>query len=115
MAILFSAGRFKATDKDNDPIPGAFLSFYATLTSTFQPIYTDSTLTTVLTNPVKADANGLFPEIWLDDSLDPYKVSHASPDINDSTIPGSVIWTIQQYNSTLSASALVALINPVTE
>ena len=115
MAILFSAGRFKATDKDNDPIPGAFLSFYATLTSTFQPIYTDSTLTTVLTNPVKADANGLFPEIWLDDSLSPYKVSHASPDINDSTIPGSVIWTIQQYNSTLSASALVALINPITE
>jgi len=111
MAILFNAGRFKATDKDNEPIPGAFLSFYATLTSTFQPIYTDNALTTVLTNPVKADANGLFPEIWLDDSLPPYKVVFSSPDLNNQTVPGSIIWSMQQYNAPLSTEALTPAIN----
>lgn len=115
MAILFSAGRFKATDKANEPIAGAFLSFYATLTSTFQPIYSDSALTTILINPVQADANGLFPEIWLDDSLPPYKVVFASPDVNDPTQPGSIIWTIQQYNATLSGKQLFPLIHPLTD
>jgi len=112
MAILFAAGRFKATDKANAPISGAFLQFYATLTSTAQPIYADSALATVLTNPVKADANGLFPEIWLDDSLPAYKVIFTYPDVNDTTQPGSIIWTIQQYNSTFDASAFVDTLLP---
>lgn len=114
MAILFNAGRFKATDKANEPVPGAFLAFYATSTSTFQPVYADSALTTVLTNPVKADANGLFSEIWLDDSLAPYKVVHTSPDINDPSIPGSVIWTIPLYNAVLSAAQVFSQLNPIT-
>jgi hypothetical protein len=112
MAILFSAGRFKATDKGNAPVSGAFLSFYATQTSTFQPIYADSALTTVLTNPVKADANGLFPEIWLDDALPPYKVIFSSPDINDASVPGSVIWTIPQYNNVVDPAAFVDTLFP---
>lgn len=112
MAILFAAGRFKATDKGNEPIPGAFLSFYATQTSTFQPIYTDNTLSTVLTNPVKADANGLFPEIWLDDLLPPYKVIFSSPDISNPTVPGSIVWSISQYNSVIDPSAFVDTLLP---
>lgn len=112
MAILFSAGRFKATDKGNAPISGAFLGFYATQTSTFQPIYADSALTTVLTNPVKADANGLFGEIWLDDSLPPYKVIFSSPDINDPTVPGSVIWTIPIYNNVSDPATFVTTLFP---
>lgn len=114
MAILFGAGRFKATDKTNDPVAGAFLTFYATLTSTLQPVYADSDLATPLTNPVKADANGLFPEIWLDDALPPYKVVHSSPDTAIPTTPGAIIWTISQYNSTLSSDALLPLINQIT-
>jgi hypothetical protein len=98
MAILFAAPRFKATDLSNAPISGAFLQFYQFQTSTPQPIYSDSTLQTVLTNPVQADDNGLFPEIWLDDSLPPYKVVFSSPDSVNPTVPGSTIWTIQQYN-----------------
>ena len=106
MAILFAAGRFKATDKANVPIPGAFLAFYATQTSTFQPIYADSALSATLTNPVKADANGLFPEIWLDDSLPPYKVIHSSPDTTNPTQPGSIIWTIPLYNAAIEPNSL---------
>lgn len=119
MAILFAATRYRATDKANQPISGAFLSFYATNTSTFQPIYADAALSTVLTNPVKADDNGLFPEIWLDDSLVPYKVIHSSPDTNNSTIPGSIIWSIPQYNTVTDPlvllDKLLPLINPLTD
>jgi hypothetical protein len=105
MAILFNAGRFKATDKSNLPIPGAFLSFYATLTSTPQPVYSDSELSVLLANPVQADANGLFPEIWLDETLAPYKVVFASPDVNNTQLPGVTIWSIQKYNPSFSAGA----------
>ena len=115
MAILFAAPRFKATDKSNAPIPGAFLQFFQYQTSALQPIYTDSTLQIPLLNPLKADANGLFPEIWLDDSLPPYKVVFSSPDTNDPTLPGAVIWSIQQYNATFSVDALTPLFNPQTD
>lgn len=98
MAILFAPPRFKATDKDNNPIPGAFLAFFATQTSTPQPIYADYLLTIALPNPVKADANGLFPAIWLDDSLPAYKYIFTSPDVNDSTQPGAVQYTGDPYN-----------------
>lgn len=114
MAILFSPPRFKATDRANAPISGAFLQFFQYQTSTLQPIYTDSTLQLPLLNPLKADANGLFSEIWLDDSLPPYKVVFSSPDVNDSTLPGAIIWTIQQYNASFSVDALTPLLNPQT-
>jgi hypothetical protein len=112
MAILFAAPRFRATDKSNAPISGAFLQFFQYQTSTPQPVYTDSTLQIPLLNPVRADANGLFSEIWLDDFLPPYKVVFSSPDTNDSTLPGSIIWTIQQYNASFSVDALTLLLNP---
>lgn len=101
MGILFNAGRFKATDLSNAPIPGAFLAFYSSTTSTPQAIYTDPTLDIALTNPVQSDGNGLFPEIWLDDSIanPPYKVVFLQPDPNAPSAPGATIWTILQYNT----------------
>jgi hypothetical protein len=114
MAILFNAGRFKATDLDNAPISGAFLAFYALNTSTPQPVYTDPSLTVALMNPVQADGNGLFPEVWLDDSLPTYKVVFLQPDVTDPTIPGATIWTIGQYNTAFNVDALNRLQNPQT-
>jgi hypothetical protein len=113
MAILFNSGRFKATDLANEPIPGAFLGFFSTGTSTPQPIYSDPALTIALTNPTQADGNGLFPEIWLDESLNPYKVVFSSPDVNNPAIPGAVVWTIGQYTA-LGGQQIPALINPIT-
>ena len=112
MAILFAPPRFKATDKSNAPISGAFLQFFQFQTSTPQPIYTDSTLQVPLQNATKADANGLFPEIWLDDSLPPYKVVLSSPDTNNPTLPGAIIWSIQKYNSTFDAATFVDTLFP---
>ena len=56
-ATPFSAG---------SSLPGAKLYFYETGTTTEQPVYQESTLTTAHTQPIVADASGFFDDIWLD-------------------------------------------------
>ena len=51
------------------PYSGAKYTFYLTGTSTPASVYTDSALTTPHSNPVVADANGVFAPIWLDGSV----------------------------------------------
>jgi hypothetical protein len=101
MALLF-APYFRAADQSNTPIAGAFLSFYQTQTTTPQPVYADVILTIPLTNAVQADGNGVFPQIWLDDSLPPYKIVLQYPDENNPSIPGDIVagpnGTIDPYN-----------------
>jgi len=118
MAILFSP-YFRAADQANQPIPGAFLTFYTTGTSTLQPIWSEFTLTIALANPVQADGNGVFPAIWLDDALPAYKVVLQYPDANNPTLPGAIVsgpnGTVDPYNATISAAGLAALLNPLTQ
>jgi hypothetical protein len=52
-------------DANGDTYPGAKLYFYETGTSTLASVYTDAALTTPHTNPVVADANGVFEPIYL--------------------------------------------------
>lgn len=56
-------------------LPGAKLHFSQTGTSTPQNTYQDIDLTTPHANPVIADANGVFPPIYLDASLPDYRVT----------------------------------------
>lgn len=51
------------------PAPGAYLYFYYTETDNLAPVYSNSGLTTPLTNPVQADAAGRFPNIYLDGDI----------------------------------------------
>lgn len=115
MALLFSP-YFRAADQSNAPIAGAFLSFYATQTTTLQPIYADANLTISLTNPIQADGNGVFPAIWLDDSLPSYKVVLQYPDQNNPVIPGAIVagpnGTLDPYNSALDGNALGEILFP---
>lgn len=55
-------------------LPGAKLAFTVTATSTPQDTYQDEALLTPHTNPVVADANGLFPAIYLDPRAPSYRV-----------------------------------------
>ncbi len=55
-------------------MPGAKLTFTETLTTTPQAVYQDADLATPHTIPVEADANGVFPQIFLDPSLPDYRV-----------------------------------------
>ncbi len=113
MAILFAAPFFRATDLVNAPIPGAFLGFYATTTSALQPIWADAPLTIELQNPLQSDGNGVFPAIWLDDALPPYKYVLYAPDVNDPTIPGAVLRTGDPYTAPLNISGLIDQLAPL--
>lgn len=69
MAQLFTADRFTPVDGNGHVYAGAQLFFYQTGTTTLQTVYADSGATTPLSNPVVADANGLFPAIYLSNVL----------------------------------------------
>lgn len=86
----FTASTFEF-NQNGVPLAGGQLFFYATQTTTPQNVYADPLLTTPLSNPVIADANGRFGAIWLSPSI-AYKVqlyTAATPD-NPS---GTQIWT----------------------
>jgi hypothetical protein len=55
------------------PFDGAKLFFFESGTSTPKDTFTNEALTIANSNPVIADANGLFPDIWIPDT-DRYKV-----------------------------------------
>lgn len=55
-------------DANGDALVGAKLSFFEAFTTTPITVYSDSNLTTPLTQPVIADGAGRFPEIFLDGS-----------------------------------------------
>jgi len=118
MSLLFAPPFYRVTDNLNAPIPGAFVGFYQTQTSTLQPVYSDSGLTTPLLNPVQADGDGNLPAIWLDDALSAYKYVIYAPDITDPTIPGIVIRSGDPYNADINAQGLTQtlfpLFNPLT-
>lgn len=47
-------------------MPGCYYRFYETSTTTPAAVYADGALTTPLTNPLVADADGRFPVIYMD-------------------------------------------------
>lgn len=61
-------GWFPALDQNGVPIPNVVAFFYLNDTTTLATVYTNSTLTTPLPNPVPANASGQFPAIWADDA-----------------------------------------------
>jgi hypothetical protein len=54
--------------------PGALLYFYETGGTTLAPVYTTDALSTELTNPVEANAAGVWPSIYLDTDNVTYRV-----------------------------------------
>lgn len=65
MAALFASPWFQPSTGLGVPYAGAKLYFYLTGTTTPQAVYSDSGLSVPLTNPVVADADGVFPPIYL--------------------------------------------------
>lgn len=56
---------FRATDSSGEILPGARLQFYIAGTTTPVEVFTDAEMTVQNTNPVVADAGGLFVPIYL--------------------------------------------------
>lgn len=65
MADLVIGGAWQALDGNGDPIPGALAYFYDTGTTTPRTTYQDVSGSTPHDDPVEADANGFFPEIFV--------------------------------------------------
>ena len=65
MAHLLTGTTFRGFTDDGAPLVGGKLWTYASGTTTLQPTYTDSALTTPNTNPITLNARG-EAEIWLD-------------------------------------------------
>lgn len=65
MASRFLIPRVQFLDGNGDPYAGALLYFYETGTTTALDTYSNNALTVANTNPVVADANGRFGDIFL--------------------------------------------------
>ena len=72
MAVRFQLPFADVGDGIN-PSDGALLYFYATGTTTLKTTYSDESLSTANANPVVADSDGVFSDIWMDGSTR-YKV-----------------------------------------
>lgn len=59
-------------------LPGSKLTFSISGTSTLQNTFTDEDLQVAHENPVEADANGVFPPIYLDPTLPNYRVKYTT-------------------------------------
>ena len=59
----------RAVDANGAPLPGALLQFYVTGSTTPTNVYSSASLATALSNPVAADAGGLFAPIYLDPTV----------------------------------------------
>lgn len=70
MTSLFVPPKFESG------LAGAKLTFSITGTSTPQNTYTDEALLVASSNPVVADANGVFAPIYFDGKLDSYRVKY---------------------------------------
>jgi hypothetical protein len=88
--------------------PGAKAYFYATTTTTPQDTYTTSARNVAHPNPVVADANGVFPAIYLDPAL-VYKLTlTTSADV--------LIYTVDPVNDQVLSQAIIGgLLYPQTD
>jgi len=73
---LFINNVFQGLDNDGDPRANGFVYFYRAGTSSPKDVYSDSSFSTPLANPVPLDANGRA-EIWMDGA---YKVKVTDDD-----------------------------------
>jgi len=79
MAGLLLPLGYRALDANGDPISGAKAYTYVTGTTTNKTTYTTSALSVAHANPVVADSEGYFPDIWApSDSAYRVKVTDAA-------------------------------------
>ena len=95
MANRFTLPVSQELDGDGDPYSGAKLYFYETGTSTPLDSYSDSALSTANANPVVADANGRFGDIFM--KTQDYKVVLK-------TTADVTIWTADPVSGTATAT-----------
>lgn len=66
MGFLLHDPMLRPLDDNGDPMPGCYLQFYESETTTPATVYADGDLETALENPVTSNAAGIFPAIYGD-------------------------------------------------
>jgi hypothetical protein len=94
LTVRFNMPRVSAFDLNGDPRSGAKLYFYEPSTTTEKAVYSDSGLTTVISQPVTASSSGLWATIFMQAST--YRVI-----LKDSA--GTTIWDEDNYDPGLGA------------
>ncbi len=69
MAIQFSTLASVRQTPSGEPLPFGTLTFYAAKTLEPVPVYDSEALNSELDNPVEADSEGVWPDIWLDPEI----------------------------------------------
>lgn len=69
MSFLFFYPRMRPLDDNGDPMPGCYLKFFESETTTPTPVYADGDLETELGSTVTSNAAGIFPAIYGDPSV----------------------------------------------
>src|SRR6478736_10012088 len=96
---LFKLPKNTQIDSSVRVTPSAKAYFYATTTTTPQDTYTTSARNVAHANPVVADANGVFPAIYLDPAL-LYRLDlKTSADV--------LIYTVDPINDNLLSAAAI--------
>ena len=82
MAAIFMLPRSRLFDADGQVIPGGLVRFYNAGTTTPRTVYSDSSLSTPISQPVTADSGGLLPLIFMQTGA--YKI--VASDADDVTL-----------------------------
>lgn len=90
--VLFTPNR--ALDSNAYALPGATATVYQTGTATLITLYSDESGSVTTSNPITADANGVFPQVFA--SVTPKVV------VKDSD--GATVWTIDPAPTTSSSA-----------
>jgi len=79
MTAIWPGSRIPYIDTDG-PMVGAQLYFYNVGTTTPQQVYADGSLSTTLDQPIKANARGMFPAVYLNPTPGNYRVKMLDAD-----------------------------------
>lgn len=114
MANLFQPSLNRVIDSNGDPISGAKLYFYATGTNTPATVYVDQTGVTASTNPLVANAAGVFETHAYVDPDTTYRVKLTDADevetiFDVDPVRGQDIGAVQTAATTVEESAATAV------
>lgn len=106
--MLYYRGRQRIVDANGDGVSNAKVYFYDSLTSTLAPVYTDAERTVEHTNPVRTNAAGFLPPIYLNPGV-LYKTIATTAD--DVSLPDGTVDPLQIFDR----EALGAILYPLSD
>lgn len=104
MAAIFRLPKSYLTDGDGAVLPSGSVQFYDAGTTTQQTVYSDSALSSALSQPIQAGADGLLPVIYL--TAGTYKIIvRAAPGEGEDPGDATTLYTADNLDSGLPSGS----------